>query len=960
MDSEPMDEIERHRRAGELFLEVCDLPHDERLPRVDAACGDDAQLRALVLELLAADETEDGRFDEPVIEIDGLDLPAAPRDPDAIGPYRILGRLGQGGMGIVYDAEQEHPARRVALKVLGSSFAGPELLRRFEFEARVLGRLKHPGIAQIYEAGTADVAGRDVPYFAMELVEGRPLVAAVLAERPVGERLELVARIADAVHHAHQRGVVHRDLKPSNVLVTDDGWPKVVDFGVATVTEADVTIGTRLTTPGEIIGTLAYMSPEQVRGDVAAVDTRSDVYALGVILYELLTGELPHAVRGEALAVAARRLQEDDPTRPSAHDPRLAGDVETIVLKALERDPERRYASAEELGNDLRRFLRHEPIEARPPTLRYQLRRAARRHRALFAAGGVLAVVVVTASIVSTTLMFRAMGAEGDAKRELARANEKADSARRVAALMVELFQSSDPETSQGAPRTAQEILEDGAERVLGSLRNEPEIRAELLDAIGQAFMGLALFDPARVHLEQSLELRESLYPESTHPLGHVDLLASLVHLGTLEAATSRFDEAEALLGRARAMHVALGGEDADMGLGIDTALAGVEHRLGRTDDASRRIESALQAALPRLGEDDSQVVAALRTATFLQLNSGDVAPALARLERIVERLPAEASEGMRAGILQELGKARELSGDAEGALECYARARDLYASYLEDDHRQIANASLRVGDAYFAMGDARRAEEAYRGALARWESRAVGPDLGVATALAHLADLLQAMGRHVEELEIRQRVLEIDVAIHGEEHAQVYRDFANLGVCAASAGRLQLADELQLEALALAPDLFGEVSDEVALTLHNLAELARARGEADLARERFEASLQVHGSLDPPDPSARASVLEGLGWACVEDGLWQEGIDPLSEALELGMSDPDTDPFQLVFRRLGLAECLERTGDAAAAAPLVDTVLEVMRPAVVPDDPYLRQAVALDRRIREALRADD
>jgi hypothetical protein len=295
-------------------------------------------------------------------------------------------------MGAVYEAEQENPHRTVALKVIRAGYADPEMVRRFENEAQALGRLHHPGIAQIYEAGTADTQFGSQPYFAMELVHGQTLLTYCDQHHlDVRQRLELMAKIADAVQHAHQRGLIHRDLKPANILVDEAGQPRILDFGVARLTDAD-TQATRQTNIGQIVGTLAYMSPEQVQGDPDALDTRSDVYALGVILYEMLAGKMPYTLPRH-LHDAVRTIQQTEASPLSTMVKSYRGDIETIVAKALEKDKSRRYGSAAGLGADIRRHLHHEPIVARPPSTMYQLGKFARRNRALVT--GVVAVFAV-------------------------------------------------------------------------------------------------------------------------------------------------------------------------------------------------------------------------------------------------------------------------------------------------------------------------------------------------------------------------------------------------------------------------------------------------------------------------------------------------------------------------------------------------------------------------------------
>jgi WD40 repeat protein/tRNA A-37 threonylcarbamoyl transferase component Bud32 len=348
--------------------------------------------------------------------------------PPAIARYRVLRVIGEGGMGTVYEAEQDHPRRTVALKILKPGLSNRKLQRRFELESQALGRLQHPGIAQIYEAGTADTGLGPQPYFVMELIPGRELREYVEARRLTpNERLEMVARIAEAVHHAHQRGIIHRDLKPGNILVDDTGQPKILDFGIARAIDSDVN-ATSVTDVGQLVGTLSYMSPEQTLADPLEIDTRSDVYALGVILYELLSGRLPYTAR--TLPDTLRAIRDEEPVRLGLVNRRYRGDVETIAAAAVEKDKARRYGSAAELAADIRRHLADQPIVARPPSAAYQLRKFAVRNRALVAGAAAVLVALILGAVVS---MWYASLA--DRERDRAATAEALATAQRNAAL---------------------------------------------------------------------------------------------------------------------------------------------------------------------------------------------------------------------------------------------------------------------------------------------------------------------------------------------------------------------------------------------------------------------------------------------------------------------------------------------------------------------------------------------
>ena len=410
--------LDRWECVRRVFEQATACPPEQRDALLTEVCRDDPELRAEVESLLAHDAQAPPDFlaDSSANALPGLQAPLTTPEPDPsigqrIGRYTLKSAIGSGGMGAVYLAEQDQPRRSVAIKVLRWGLTSSAALRRFEYESQILGRLHHPHIAQVYEAGTHDepsaagVVGR--PYFVMEYVEGARTLLDYAQQQRLGmrQRLELFAQVCDAVHHGHQKGIIHRDLKPGNLLVDAAGQVKIIDFGVARSTDADLAMTTLRTGLGELIGTLQYMSPEQCDADPDALDTRSDVYALGVILYELLTGERPYDASG-TIYHATRIIKEQAPRRPSSIDRKLRGDIETIVLKALEKDRDRRYASAVDLAQDIHRFLNRIPIEARPPTTWTRLQRWMGRHPALATTGVCLAIALAVVLGMGVTIWY--------------------------------------------------------------------------------------------------------------------------------------------------------------------------------------------------------------------------------------------------------------------------------------------------------------------------------------------------------------------------------------------------------------------------------------------------------------------------------------------------------------------------------------------------------------------------
>jgi len=538
-----------------------------------------------------------------------------------IGTYRILGLLGQGGMGTVYRAEQQNPQRIVALKVIRLGIATPEHLRRFEQEANLLGRLQHPGIAQIYEAGTANSGGGDQPYFAMEFIQGPPLIQyANTRDLDTRDRLELIARICDAVHHAHQRGIIHRDLKPTNILVDESGQPKILDFGVARVTDSD-TQATRQTDMGQLIGTLAYMSPEQVLADPLALDIRSDVYALGVILYELLARKAPYNTERKALHEVVEVIREEDPAPLSSINRHFRGDVETIVAKALEKDKARRYASAAELGADIRRYLADEPIVARPPSTSYQLQKFARRHKALVAGTSAVFLVLVAGIIVSSREAVVARRAEQIAAKEAASANAVIDFLRNdllAQASAMNQFGSGAKPDRDIKVRTA---LDQAAVRIEGKFDKQPEVEAAIRDAMGKTYEDLAQYAESQTQLQRALDLERRVWgPENPKTLN------TLNHLGRTLWHQGKYQEAGALFGPALEIERQVLGPEHPDTLYCMNNLANVYRAEDKNDQAEPLYRQTLEIRRRVLGTEHPDTLSSMNNLANVYWSQGNYA----------------------------------------------------------------------------------------------------------------------------------------------------------------------------------------------------------------------------------------------------------------------------------------------------------------------------------------------
>ena len=499
------------RRIEELFDEVRHQPLDKQAEFLRASTGDDPAVREYVMSLLDHDRRAQRFLSTPVLG-EGFRLPwselrsdsegaAAKLSPEQIGGYRLIRRLAHGGMGVVYEATQQQPRRTVAVKLLRSCLASSAAVVRFRHEVEILGRLRHSGIAQIYEAGLhhSDDGSGAIPFFAMELVrQARPLTQyAIEHQLGLRERLRLFCQVCEAIHYGHLRGVVHRDLKPSNLLVDDTGAIKVIDFGVARATDVDMAFTTVATVPGELVGTLRYMSPEQCSAEPRDLDLRTDVYSLGVVLFELLTGQLPYDLPTTTVFAAAAVIQETPPTAPSRVDPKLSGDVETILLKSLAKDPDRRYQSVAELAQDLESFLRFKPIQARAPGAMYTMSRWIRRHRIASVAISFAVLSLTTGSTLATIGLVKARRSE---RRAIARGDEEArqrriadenrEESESVTQFFVSALSAADPAVAH-RKITVHEVINRVAPQVDENFSDRPWVQARLHAVIGATYQGL-------------------------------------------------------------------------------------------------------------------------------------------------------------------------------------------------------------------------------------------------------------------------------------------------------------------------------------------------------------------------------------------------------------------------------------------------------------------------------------
>jgi serine/threonine protein kinase/Tfp pilus assembly protein PilF len=915
---------ERHRQVKELYLQAREVPPDERKAWLEAGCGGDTVLQAEVELLLAADQQMPADYLMPRW---GSRLVAG----STFSRYRIVESLGTGGMGEVWLAEQTSPVRRrVALKVVRWGLDSDEALARFESECQALAVMVHPGIAQVYDAGT-NPDGR--PYFAMEYVPGIPITDYCDSHRlNLRGRLELFRQVCLAVQHAHQKGVIHRDLKPGNMLVAEvDGIPhaKIIDFGVAKATSRRLTEHTLHTELHRFIGTPAYMSPEQADATVMGVDTRSDIYSLGVTLYELLTGQLPFdatRLREVSYEEMLRILREEEPPRldrrvsalgeqantvaqardtdPAALVHTLHGDLSWIVARALRKDPERRYASVAELLADIDRHLNNRPVEARPDSLTYRAGRFLSRHR-LGATSAALLLTILVAYAITVTLQARALSLERD------RVQAEAIKTQQVTAFMIDLFGTADPEYALGETFTARELLDQGAARVGKELAGQPELLAPLLTAVGEIYQRLGVYDEAESRLRQALAAaRES---------GRAEDEAEVLHkLG--RALVERHDTAaaEPLLRRAMVMRRRQLGENHPLVAETLESLSRLHFERGELEQAealARQGLALLQIAEPEEGRRTALLLHRLGLVLLQRADYGGAEEALrGALEKRRQIHPEPHPE--IATSLANLAYLLHTIGRYDEAERLYREAVESYRSVLGEGHPWVGRALAGLASTLRARGELQEAEKLHRQVLQVHIKNLGDSDDEVAMAFNDLGRVLQDQGR-LDEAEAHYREA---LARYPEDHHWRPSTLRNLATVFEARGALEQAAAIHRDLLAQDIASLGEDHDRVALSQALLGSVLIRLGRAAEAEPLLRRAQAIFQAKLPGDHPRHSLALVPLGHLLCLRGDFAEGERLLTAGRQLRMQHYGAEDLRTAEADLALGSCLMasgRTGEA-------------------------------------------
>jgi tetratricopeptide (TPR) repeat protein len=737
MSPAPSPDPERWRRLETIFYQASDMDPRDWPAFLDQACGDDASLRKEVESLLTAADRTLSDLREPALEAARQIAGGPAFAGKLIGPWQILEAIGDGGMGRIYLACRADEAyeQKVAIKLMRADFGGdPGMVHRFRIERQILAKLSHPNIARLLDDG---VSAEGLPYLVMEYVEGVPIDTYCRDRHlPIDARLRLFRIVCGAVEYAHHNLVIHRDIKPANILVTPAGVPKLLDFGIARLLDPEFS-GMAGTRASQLLMTPEYASPEQVRGDT--VTTSADVYAMGVLLYELLSGSRPFRVRTDNPLEIARAICEQEPQPPSAagdgpEAKRLRGDLDRIVMMAIRKEPERRYASVEQFSADVEAYLEGYPLQARTATWGHQAGTFVRRHKAAVAVAALFALALAGFGI--------GMGALAR------RADRQRQTAERERQFLAGMFQSAAPEVARGETITARTLLDRGAQRIDRELAAEPQVRASLLETIAEAYRSLGLFNESQTLAQKSLQLS----PDSVQT---VELLAELDRDG------GRYAQAEPLLRKVLESKRATFGAASPEAAAVMGELGECYYWEAKDDQAISLLRETL--AINRKNGPDYG--AEIRNYLALTLErKGDLDEARRLLQEAVDidRRTRGTNSPDYAISLHNLGSALIDRGDLAGAEKMIGEAANIRRVVLGTNHPDFAPSLNNLGYILLEEGDWRRAEPLLKEALDVNTGR-LGPDNPrIAAPMNNWARVLEAKGDYAEAEESYNRILNI------------------------------------------------------------------------------------------------------------------------------------------------------------------------------------------------------
>ncbi|MBX3382122.1 MAG: tetratricopeptide repeat protein [Phycisphaeraceae bacterium] len=969
------------QRAQRVLIELADLPPEAQAAALHTACAGNDTLRAEVQALLDAEARSGGllgsptaiREDDVTIAAEtrashGVPIPALLREApgSCIGPYKLLQLIGEGGFGSVFMAEQEQPVqRKVALKIIKLGMDTRQVVARFEQERQALAILDHPNIAKVFDAGATET-GR--PFFVMELVKGEPL--SEYADRhnlSIEDRLELFAQVCQAVQHAHTKGIIHRDLKPGNVLVSSqDGKPiaKVIDFGIAKATAARLTEKTVFTEHRQIIGTPEYMSPEQAEGSLD-IDTRTDVYALGVMLYELLTGTTPFGgseLRSAAYAEMQRIIREVEPPKPSTRlsqnaatlasvaarrktEPNrlgsiVRGELDWIVMKALEKDRQRRYETANGLAMDIKRYLSGEAVVAAPPSNAYRFKKFVKRNKGPVAAGLVVSAVLVLGLIGTSVGLVRAEraraseaaqrvladAARAEAEVQEAEAKKQAEIAEAVAKFQTDMLAAVDPNQLPKDPVTGEPIKDavtvlqalQAAVKVLdeggNALKDQPLVEARVRDTIGTTLRELGRYDEAEPNLRRSLEIRRA-----SLPAGHAEIAQSLNNLALLlyvqdnNAGVQNWHaEAESLFRQSLEIYRAAlpaGHPDIAFVMNNLALLLSSQNKLAEAEPLFRESLEMRRAAHPAGHPDIAISLNNLALLLDAQNKLAEAEP-LYREALAILRAALPVGHPDIASNLGNLGSLLHAQNKFAEAEPLYREALAIRRASLPAGHPDIAYSLHRLANLLYAQNKLAEAEPLLREALAILRAALPVGHTSIASTLNKFAQLLQAQNEFAEaELFFRESLAIIRAALP-DGHPHIATVLNNLASLLLDQNKLAEAEPLFREALAIYRATNPAGHPNIATGLSNFARAQQALGQTAEARAGFDEAIAMLHQGSPDGSPLLARILWRSGTARLENKDYAAALAELEEAVAMGEKVLPADHAHLKEYRETLTQC--------------------------------------------------
>ena len=768
--------------------------------------------------------------------------------PKQIGHYHIKRLIGEGGIGAVYEAVQTQPRRTVAVKVLRSGSVSASALRRFEYESQLLARLRHPGIAQVYEAGTHDDGvGGPVPYFAMEYIPGAQSIThfATMSGLDTRKKLELFIKVCDAIQHGHQKGIIHRDLKPANILVDTStagaGQPKIIDFGVARGSDSDMAEAQMQTEAGMLVGTVQYMSPEQVAADPNDIDVRSDVYALGLILYQLLVGKLPYDVSPASIFAATKIIREQAPARPSVVNTTLKGDIETIVLKSLEKDRAKRYQSAAELAADLQRYLNNEPILARRVGALGRSLRWVKRNRAIATVTGVAALVLI---VVSTYLIARVI-AEGQraqknyelAQKNYERAEESLSAKNDSFEFLKQMFSNISLDNNTKGMVDVEMVLDKAVKKLEASPPKLPETEANIRGFLGSTYLGLDRLPKADDNLKRALDISEKTSPDPSPQLAK-----ALHEYGAYLWWRGEYDKAAPLYERELAMRRKLDPKDnPDVATAL-THLAATYLCQGKYQESKKLYTEALKMRRGLSnGKGNAEVAAALNNLARAHFETEEYSEAEDLYRQALAMISAinvgpDGKPGVNiATALSNLASCLLQEGKVEEARKCYADALSIRSDHLKPDHYLVAVAKMGLARAMFASGDVTAAQPLIENAVTILSI--TSPDHpSLASALEVQSDILLSTDHPNQCEPLLRRALHIFEQARPPVPLEIADTRGRLGACLVKLQRYEEAEQMLSDSLSVIRSTRGDKSASTIKAAKRLIELYTAQGKPERA----------------------------------------------------------------------------------------------------------------------------